>query len=227
VIAAAALAFVLLLAVPIEALFRSRSKRPPRAQATRFRITIAKAYLLLLALLVVAWENGISAAELGIGFRLGTGGWVGLALAGFVVTGLTTAALLAKTDRAKFRNRQTNELMPEGSVERRLFVVLVPLLGFAWEILFRGYLLWWLVPITGTVAAVPIASVAYGVAHGWSNNRDGFASIGAALAFTTAYALTGSLWWLMIIHSALPLIGYRAYRRAALAEHSVQELQAA
>jgi len=224
-IAAAALGFVLLFALPLEALIRSRSTKPPRSQVQRFRITIAKAGMLLFALLFVALENGISADDLGIGYRLGSGGWVGLAIAVSVVLGLTTAVAFSKPK--SIEKHRASGLMPEGAHQMRLFLVMTVLIGFAWEVLYRGYLLWWLVPTTGTVAAVLIAGLAYGLAHGWKDNRQGGGSILASLLFTTGYALTGNLWWLIVIHVAMPLIGYSALRRAAAANDFEQELKPA
>jgi membrane protease YdiL (CAAX protease family) len=78
--------------------------------------------------------------------------------------------------------------------------------GVAWEVLFRGYLLWALTPRVGIVGAVFVASVAYGVAHGYKSPRQFTSSLVSALLFTIAYALTHSLWWLMLIHGGLPVM---------------------
>lgn len=214
-IVAAALGFVLLLVMPGEALWRDWSKRPARSQERRYRATIARALALLFALLMVARIEGINGAELGIGTQLGIGGFIGLAIALVVVGGLTAATLLARPDPAKVRRHPTNALMPEGPREVRLFLLLTPLVGFAWELLYRGYLLWWLTPLIGAPLAVIGASVSYGLAHGWKNARESFPSIVSAFLFTIGYALTGSLWWLIVIHMGLPLIGYLATHRAA------------
>ncbi|HET6536339.1 MAG TPA: CPBP family intramembrane glutamic endopeptidase [Sphingomicrobium sp.] len=226
-IAAAALGFVLLFAVPAAALWRSWSKRPSRSQASRYRATITRAFALLLALLVVSRLERISPAELGIGTHLGVGGWIGLAIAIAVVGGLTIAMLMTKADPKKVYSRSAEAMMPKGQREARLFLFLVPLIGFAWELLYRGYLLWWLTPLVGTPVAVLSASAAYGLAHGWKNVRESLPSLISAFLFTTGYALTRSLWWLIIIHMGLPLIGYLEFRRARGAIGGGQELEAA
>ena len=220
---AAALAFVLLLVMPGEALWRDWSKRRGHSLAHRYSATIARALALLVALVIVAKIEGITAAELGIGIRLGIGGFVGLAIALLVVSGLTAATLLAKTDPAKVERHQTHGLMPNNPHELRLFLVLTPLIGFAWELLYRGYLLWWLTPFLGIPLAVSCASVSYGLAHGWKNAREGFSSIAAAFLFTIGYAITGSLWWLIIIHIGLPLIGFMATHRATASRNATAE----
>jgi len=226
-IAAAVLGLVLLILVPAEALWRDWSSSPPRSQMRRYGTTIAKALALLLGLLWVAQTNGITANQLGLGTKLSTGGWIGLAIALMVACGLAVAAVRAKPDPKKLERHRTSALLPNGPRELRLFLLLVPLIGFAWELLYRGFLLWWLVPITGTGGAILLASLAYGLAHGWKNARESAPSIVSALLFTTGYALTGSLWWLIIIHIALPLIGYIALRRATTRGGIGEELRAA
>lgn len=60
-------------------------------------------------------------------------------------------------------------------------------------------------PNTGVPLAVVLAALAYGAAHGYHNPRYLFGSIAMASGFTTAYALTGSLWWLIVLHASVPV----------------------
>ena len=113
---------------------------------------------------------------------------------------------------------QSDVMIPEGSLELKYFIVLVLIIGFAWEILFRGFLLWWLAPIVGMPIAILTSGLSYGLAHGWKSARRGFASIVSAILFAIGYALTGSLWWLIIIHIAMPTVGYFALRRQRVAQ---------
>lgn len=212
---ATALGLALVFVVPAEALWRDWYSAAPRSQARRFGATIAKALTLLVALAAVAKIENLTAADLGIGTQLGRGGYVGLAIAAFVIAGLAMATLFAKPKQEKISRHRAATLMPEGPRELRLFFVMVPLIGFSWEVLYRGYLLWWLAPLVGMPAAVIVASISYGLAHGWKSFRESSPSIVAALALTIGYAVTGSLWWLIIVHTGLPLIGFIATRRAA------------
>ncbi|WP_157081320.1 hypothetical protein, partial [Novosphingobium naphthalenivorans] len=138
------LGFILLFLVPAEALWRSLSRKSARPRPTRYRLTIAKALILLLGLLVVARTEHITAAALGIGTHLGPGGYIGLAISLCLVGGLTLSARLAKPKITKRNRRQAADIFPENSQELRLFLIMTPLIGFAWELLYRGYLLWWL-----------------------------------------------------------------------------------
>jgi hypothetical protein len=62
-----------------------------------------------------------------------------------------------------------------------------------------------MMPNTGVPLAVVLAALAYGAAHGYHNPRHFFGSIAMALGFATAYALTGSLWWLIVLHASVPV----------------------
>ena len=88
--------------------------------------------------------------------------------------------------------------------------------------LYRGFLLWWLTPLVGIIGAVVLASLAYGLAHGWKSRWEGLGSIASAFLFTIGFAVTGSLWWLIAIHTGLPLIALLANWRANDGKKEVQ-----
>src|SRR5690625_359177 len=111
---------------------------------------------------------------------------------------------------------QKNNLLPRTRRELTLFLGFTLLAGCGWELLYRGFLIWFLVPSIGTVGAVCIAAIAYGAAHGYKSRTQFLGSIVSAFAFTIAFVLTGSLWWLMLIHTALGFIGgFGSYKFAS------------
>lgn len=101
---------------------------------------------------------------------------------------------------------------PRTTMERAGYVLFAFAAGSGWEILYRGFLLWFLTPLLGIIAAVGLAALAYGVAHGVKDRRMLMASIASALVFTVAFAMTRELWWLMLIHTGLPLIALKTSR---------------
>ncbi len=96
--------------------------------------------------------------------------------------------------------------LPQTSTERKAFFVFGIVAGIGWEVLYRGYLLWFLTPNVGIVGAVCISATAYGLAHGVKDHRKAAGSLASAFLFTIAFAATSDLWWLMIIHAGLPMI---------------------
>ncbi|WP_174280593.1 CPBP family intramembrane glutamic endopeptidase, partial [Sphingomonas bacterium] len=100
-------------------------------------------------------------------------------------------------------------MMPRGRRETGWFLAFAIGVGGGWEVLYRGYLFWSLAPLTGGLGAVAAMALSYGVAHGYRGPGALAASIAGALFFAGGYALTGSLWWLIVLHVGLPLIGLR------------------
>jgi membrane protease YdiL (CAAX protease family) len=77
------------------------------------------------------------------------------------------------------------------------------LAGTSEEIMFRGYILQNLREWPGTILAVVISSILFGLIHGLNPNFDPFAALNIALAgaiFCYAYLITGSLWLPIAYH---------------------------
>lgn len=213
-IAAWILALLLVVALPWRALRASRSGKPARSRARRYIETIAEIVALLLGLAVVATLNGAGAADFGLAWPPPRAGLVGVLIAALLIAGLVGATLFLKPRRGSAREDEAMRQLPQGRDELLAYLAFTPFAGFGWEILYRGFLLWWLTPLVGIAGAVVIASLAYGLAHGWKSRADGLGSLVSAFLFTIGFAVTGSLWWLIAIHTALPLVGLLAGRRA-------------
>lgn len=206
------LAILLLIVVPIRALWRSRPGRPASGtKITRYVSTIGLVTGLL-ALLATSWlMTGRSAQALGLAAPTSTPSLIGLGIAVVIFIAL----FLGKNKKPKPSQREgieaaQRDLFPETPQETSLFLVLCLAIGGGWEILYRGFLLYYLPSATGLFGAIIIAAVAYGTAHGFKNPRQFAGSIVSALAFTIAYVATSNLWWLMLIHIGVMLIGAAA-----------------
>lgn len=70
-------------------------------------------------------------------------------------------------------------------------------------------------PVTGHPLAVALAAVSYGAGHGYKNPKQFFGSIAASFAFTIGYAVSGNLWWLIVLHAAVPVAMVHAARKRA------------
>jgi len=208
------LAAALLLFLPGEALFHSLSPKPsaPRPLATRMVRTIRMIGVLLIVLAILWWWEGRALALLGFVLHLSTGGLIGLAIAAALLALLALPALFARTGNALPNRPGRTDVLPKTPEETRIYLVFAFAAGVGWEVLYRGFLLWALTPLVGLWGAVIIAAIAYGLAHA---SRKLGAIAGAVISsflFTIGYALTGSLWWLIVIHVSLPLMGLLAAR---------------
>ncbi len=208
------LSLCLMLVVPAYNLWRSltRDRRPPETRERRYLRGMAIAAVLT-ALLVIVWSDGERPlAQLGLGWPIAVPGLIGLGIAAALLLGLAAMSWLT---RPCAEAPPPSPMLPETPAEWRLFVISMPIIAVAWELLYRGYLVWMIEPRLGIVAAVVLPALAYGVAHGYQGRTQFIGSIVSALLFTLGFVLTRSLWWLMLIHVALPLFGAVAQKRVS------------
>ena len=110
-------------------------------------------------------------------------------------------------------------LIPETSGERYGFWLVAITAGICEEILFRGFLMWFIAAWTGLAIAVIISSLLFGCAHIYlgAAHVPKTAIVGLLLALVVV--VSGSLWPAMVIHAALDLsageIGFHVGRAAA------------
>ena len=207
--------------VPAWALWRSlRSRGEPARDDTdaaakdrRFWKNVRLVGLPLLALWALFAWTGRPATLLGLDIPVSSSGLWGIAtvcvlMAGGIVGTMIWERRLNALKTAEYHAKLRNAgILPGSRRELVQFVLLMILIGIGWELLYRGYLMLVLPPVFGTEASVAIAALAYGVAHGFSNWKQFAGSIVAAFLFTIGYVLSGSLWWLMLLHVSLPLTG--------------------
>jgi membrane protease YdiL (CAAX protease family) len=199
-----------------------RGRKPERTRLRRYAGNSLHIFVLLILLALDWWWTRRPWAGLGVGIPVGTRGVFGLAGDGLLVLGVAIYAWhMSRQDPVKLAKQradlQSTKLFPETRIETAAFLTMMLLVVTGWELLYRGYLIWALTPAAGVAGAVIIASLAYGIGHGFQSWPRLLGSIASAFAFTLAYVLTGSLWWLMIVHIALPLFGLVSYRIAARA----------
>lgn len=209
-----ALALYLVLILPIRHVWRSirPDDAPKRELIPRYLESMRDIGLTLLVLLAICWWNGYSAADMGLAApTAGAPLWC-LVAAAVAMTALLggsyiQAARMTPDKVAEMVEKTRDAGMPGSAAEARVFFPLAVMIGAGWELLYRGFLLLVLTPWIGGWGAVVVSGLAYGAAHGYKNPKQFALSIAAALLFATGYLLSGSLWWLMVIHIAMPLSG--------------------
>lgn len=211
------LGLVLVFALPAYALRPRAPDAVKRNLATRLAVTTVEIAVLLTVLSLLAPAIGLTLADIGLGWPPPRAGEIGFAIAALLI-GTVVAAVFLMKSRESSREQAALAELPRGRRDMALYLLFALAAGAGWEILYRGFLLWWLQPLIGLVGAIAVASTAYGLAHGWKSRAEGLGSIASAFLFTIAFALTDSLWWLIVIHASLPLVallaGWRARARA-------------
>jgi len=200
---------------PTYRLWRSFAARRVPAKMKSARYVYIRTIILafgLVACLAIDWcITGRPASSLGLDIPLSKTGLIALGISAplMVVLGF----MVRSRKSGKSQNDRQSILLPQTRSDLFLFLLFSAIAGMSWELLYRGFLLWTLVPHIGLIASVAVATVAYGLAHGYKNMRQLVVSLVTALVFTLAFALSKSLWWLILIHITLPLLGLLAHWR--------------
>ncbi|HXW05452.1 MAG TPA: CPBP family intramembrane glutamic endopeptidase [Vicinamibacterales bacterium] len=142
--------------------------------------------------------------------------------AGIVLFGQQALSVLRSPDaQARVRKQIESQpgvrtVLPSTPREARVFGVVAVTAGICEEILYRGYLLWYLQAFVPRGAAVVAAVVAFGAGHAYQGLRGIFATGSAGAVAMAVYLLTGSLLAPIVLHAALDLVNgltiYRSFR---------------
>lgn len=218
------LAAYLLIVSPAFNLWRSLcpiSNKPPRSLMLRYWSMSWQPLVLLAVLWAGSWQAGYSLRDIGFDIPLSRAGLWGLCIAVLLLGGLWLVANVIerrKTPEARVESERkvldSSFPWPRNGSEILAFIISISIMTAAWEILYRGFVLLLLTPHTGLPLAIAISALAYGIGHGYTNPKQLLVSIVSAFVFTIAYAMTHSLWWLIVIHAGLPLASIPAVLRA-------------
>jgi membrane protease YdiL (CAAX protease family) len=101
------------------------------------------------------------------------------------------------------RMRHVEPMLPHDSSELRLFYALSVTAGICEEVLYRGFMLWYLGHYLGIVPAVLVAAVIFGVGHSYQGPRGVVltAAVGGFLA--VVYLVAGSLYPCFVLHALM------------------------
>jgi membrane protease YdiL (CAAX protease family) len=230
------LAAYLLLGLPAHQIWKTVHDKARQAQSApakppgqKYLGTFIKVLVPLTALVFVFAWTGRSPQLLGLDVPVSTYGQWGLVAATVLLLWFYAHAYLSerKMDEQERADNLARiaavEITPRSPGECWQLVFLLLCVGIGWELLFRGFLMLVLPPVTGTVGAIMLSALAYGAGHAYKNLRLLIGSIVSALLFTIAYVLTKSLWWLMLLHTGLALnmlSDYFALRKQGAQMHS-------
>ncbi len=220
------LAFYLILALPTMQILLNRNSENNKnlSRAQRYKQSILRIVLPLAALFTYMNVADVGFAELGFDVPVSIVGTWGLIAAFSVllimaVSGLKPKSANDKTQKKFLDQVNQSEIMPRSVMDLNLCILMNIILGIGWEILYRGFLMFMLTPIIGIYGAIVLASFAYALAHGYQNRKQIIGSIISAFLFAIGYALTKSLWWLIVLHIGLPVISavicFKAFNSAA------------
>jgi membrane protease YdiL (CAAX protease family) len=171
--------------------------------------TILRDLSLVVLIAFFLWRNGEGRDRINWRFRSSRDVFLGIVL--FVFMFLAAGYLDQLLQAAGFSKPATplpKFLTAHGSAEYLLAVVLVAVVAFAEEIIFRGYMILRLTEVTGnSVAAILVSSVIFALGHGYEGTAGVITVAFMGLAFAIVYVRTGSLAAPMIMHFLQDFIG--------------------
>jgi membrane protease YdiL (CAAX protease family) len=211
-------------------------RRASEADLPRVKLAVYRRAIVLqwtvVALVAALWiATGRSWGSLGVVLRLG-GGLVGV-FAGIVII---VAAMLrqgylrpaddAALERVRQRTRHLERMLPATVRERSWFFALAGTAGICEEVLYRGYLIWYLAawawlfaPHATFLVAAAASSLVFGVGHAYQGPRGMLLTALVGGFFAAVYWITRSLFAGMVIHALMDVhagyLSHLAYRRAA------------
>src|SRR5436305_7329563 len=186
----------------------------------RYWQTLVRGWLVAIAVLATWHVAGRPFTTLGLGWPIGTRGLWGFGFDALLVvafTGqLTRLPQLARKNPGKARMALARlKITPRTRSELAVFLGVAVTAGVWEERLYRGFLMWFLLP-AGVAAAVIGSSLIFGLGHAYQGGRGILVTAAVGLVFAIAYVLTTSLWWLMLAHALVDIYGgiaaYRLHR---------------
>jgi membrane protease YdiL (CAAX protease family) len=188
------------------------ARAAPSSLVPRYWATILRGWAAAAALVGLWLWSARPLSALGLDYPIGMRGQLGflvdaLALAFFAAQQMRLPRL-SQDDVDKLVERiGALKVTPRTAGELAVFLLLSVTAGVWEELLYRGFLIGYLAPRAGVVAALLLSSAIFGLGHiyqGWRGVRN-TAAVG--LAFAVFYALSHSLWWLMLIHALVDMNG--------------------
>lgn len=137
---------------------------------------------------------------------------IALALAGLLVAQAQGMQLLRSDDARKQLNDALGDLLfclPKTKKELYWFKWVSFSAGVCEEILYRGFLMWFIASWFGVLPAVVLSSVAFGIAHSYQGISNGVQTAIIGLWMAILFWLTGSLWVPMLAHFVFDVISGR------------------
>jgi uncharacterized protein len=212
-----ALALFLFVGVPIWDIFETRalknSTNPRRKVLSYQRITFVLwiaailAWLTLRSSIFFTWPSIHQTAQQKISPAFGWGFGIAFALGSVLQVVLVRRNPKAREKILRVFKRLAF-FLPSTAEERAWFALVSITAGVCEEVLYRGFLIRYLSDSpwhAGIVAATAIASVAFGLGHGYQGLPGiiGTASVGAVMA--VIFLSSGSLWLPMALHAIIDL----------------------
>lgn len=138
-------------------------------------------------------------------------------LAGFAAVALGVVVLVIQLLRLKslpdkrlkkaLRSLDRMKVAPTTGGELAVFMAVAVTAGVWEELVYRGFLIWFLAPVVGLAGAMILSSFIFGMGHAYQGAPGVAVTTFVGFMFALLYILSGSLWWLMAAHALIDVYG--------------------
>ena len=212
--------FILLLFVvqPIQGAYSFRryvarvKEGKPARRVRAYMETLAMEWAFLAALGFAWYKFGRPVADLGFVAPGGIGFWGGAGVLVLITGYLVYAWHSAKHASDDEKSEQAQALgdlmhfLPLTRHHLRAFFAISITAGIVEEIVYRGFVLWYLAQFMPLWAAVVVSSVAFGLGHSYQGASGALRCGLIGLVFAIFYIVTGSIWLPIIAHAVLDIL---------------------
>lgn len=212
------LILLLFVVQPVYGLFESR-RIYARAKAGQpldrirfYRQTALLEWTFLVGLAVAWFIFRRPLVDLGFATPGGPGFWGGtvllVLLTGYLLYSWRGAKRASNADRVKQSEciGKITHFLPHTIRELRSFVGVSITAGIVEEIVYRGFVLWYLAQLMPLWLAVVVSSIAFGLAHSYQGANGALRCGLIGLAFGVFYVVTGSIWLPIVAHALLDML---------------------
>ena len=189
---------------------RASDEDVPRVRVSMYRQVIAIQWALAIA--TVAWWLASSRPLAAIGLAVRPNGalvgtLVGVAVVILIVVRQSAAAEAPDEIWERLRRRigHLERMLPHTARERSWFRAVAVTAGVCEELLYRGYVVWYLQHWMGLLPAIGAAAIVFGIGHLYQGAKGVVQTTLAGIFLGAVYALSGSLLPAMLIHAFMDL----------------------
>ena len=192
---------------------RRMAKAPDDLLLPRYFKTAVRGWLVIAAIAGAWWWNARPVAWLELDIPVGEYGLYGLLFVAIVMLAMAVQILrfdrLVQPERVPQLRQQIRDIkiLPRTRAEFVVFVFVALTAGIWEELLYRGFLLWFLMPYAGVVAAIILSTSVFGLGHIYQGWKGAARAAALGLAFAIGYVVSGSLWWLIALHALIDIFG--------------------
>lgn len=204
----------------------------PEKKTLIYRMTVIQLIILMLMALIPLWHGGEPPEVFGLGFSRQP-----LSMIGLVMIALLWLILLLRfklTDsmaqKVMKANSELQFLMPTRKQEFKLSIVVSFAAGICEEIIYRGFLLWWLMSFMEVIPAFLLTNIPFALAHlSTTGKKNTIVVFILALGFSGIFLWTQSLWLPILLHTLLDIysmtLSYKAFSYPKLGQVNSKETE--